>query len=299
MRDDTNARIAAAALASLLLGLVGGVGGSRASARLFHDSSAVDRVSGIDAKAMINEPSSGAETVPLVVPPPALATKKSHGKADVPAGSLDPLPRLPAQEIARRALRFAVSIRGEGVYGSGIVVDTRGYILTNHHVIQGLDKIKVSLVDGDELLAKVVDDDKDLDLALLKVDTTFPVAAVPADFLDAQVGDDLYAVGCPRKMNFSVARGMVSYVGRKIDGHYYVQASLPTNDGNSGGPVVNDRGEVVGVMTFILRDSQGLAFAVPLDYAFERFSEVLRDDSMDVARFKKWRDDHDAATASR
>ncbi len=286
MRDDTNARIAAAALASLLLGLVGGVGGARASARLFRDSSAVDRVSGIDAKAMINEPSAGAKTMPLAIPPP-------------PAGSLDPLPRLPAQEIARRALRFAVSIRGEGVYGSGIVVDTRGYILTNHHVIQGLDKIKVSLVDGDELMAKVVDDDKDLDLALLKVDATFPVAAVPADFLDAQVGDDLYAVGCPRKMNFSVARGMVSYVGRKIDGHYYVQASLPTNDGNSGGPVVNDRGEVVGVMTFILRDSQGLAFAVPLDYAFERFSEVLRDDSMDVARFKKWRDDHDAATASR
>ena len=64
-------------------------------------------------------------------------------------------------------------------------------------------------------------------------------------------------------MNFTVSRGMVSYVGRRIDGNYYLQSDLATNDGNSGGPVVNDRGEVIAVMTFILRDSQGLAFAVP------------------------------------
>ena len=185
------------------------------------------------------------------------------------------------------------------MYGSGIVVDTRGYVLTNFHVIQGVDHIRVQFPDTDDMPATVVDEDKELDLALLKVDATRTVAAPAADLLDAQVGDDVYAVGCPRKMNFTVSRGMVSYVGRRIDGRYYLQSDLPTNDGNSGGPVVNDRGQVVGVMTFILRDSQGLAFAIPMDYAYERFADVLKSDRVDVSRFQRWRSDQDAATASR
>ena len=296
MRDHSPSRNAYLAVATFIVGLGGGLGGPRLSAWIFPAAGAVDRVSGVDAKGMVEDASVSMAAAPESSP---IAAKPHHGKGEAPTGALDPLPHFPAQEVARRALKYAVSVRGDGVYGSGIVVDTRGYILTNHHVIQGLETIRVSLVDGDEMQAKVVDDDKELDLAMLKVDATLPVAATPSDFLDAQVGDDVYAVGCPRKMNFSVARGMVSFVGRKVDGHYYVQASLPTNDGNSGGPVVNDRGEVIGVMTFILRDSQGLAFAVPLDYAFERFAGVLQNDHMDVARFKKWREDRDSATASR
>ncbi len=207
--------------------------------------------------------------------------------------------RLPAQDVARRALQWTASIRGEGVYGAGIVVDTRGYVLTNHHVVNGVQKIRVSFVDSEDMPATVVDSDKDLDLALLKVETTRSIAAPPAAILGAEVGDDVFAVGSPRKMNFTVSRGMVSFVGRRIDGRYYLQSDLPTNDGNSGGPVVNDRGEVVGVMTFILRDSQGLAFAVPIEYAYERFADHLKSDRLDLARFKRWRDDKDRATASR
>lgn len=214
--------------------------------------------------------------------------------------AISPYRRLTSQEVSKKALQWTASIRGDGVYGSGIVVDKRGYVLTNHHVIQGLDKIRVQFTDTAELPAKVVADDKDLDLALLKVDITRPVAAPAGDFLAAEVGDDVYAVGSPRKMNFTVSRGMVSYVGRRIDGNYYLQSDLATNDGNSGGPVVNDRGEVIGVMTFILRDSQGLAFAVPISYAYERFADILASDGLDLTRFKSWRTEQDAlATASR
>ena len=221
-------------------------------------------------------------------------------KEAAPEPAAEPLTRLTAQEVSKRALQYTASIRGEGVYGAGIVVDARGYVLTNHHVIQGLEKIRVSFVDTEDMPAKVVEVDKELDLALLKVETTRPVAAIPGEFLDMQVGDDVYAVGSPRKMNFTVSRGMVSYVGRRIDGRYYLQSDLATNDGNSGGPVVNDRGQVVAVMTFILRDSQGLAFAVPISYAYERFAKVIQTDALDLARFTEWRESKDgAATASR
>lgn len=239
----------------------------------------------------------GATRQSLPIPDPTAGTEPEKPR-------LEPLVRLTPQQIAKRALQWSASIRGDGVYGSGIVVDERGYVLTNHHVIQGLDKIRVQFVDTAELPAKVVDSDKSLDLALLKVEleTPRPSAAPAGDFLSTEVGDDVFAIGSPRKMNFTMSRGMVSYVGRRVDGHYYLQSDLATNDGNSGGPVVNDRGEVIGVMTFILRDSQGLAFAVPMSYAYERFAEVLgtRSGRIDLGRFQKWRQEQDdLATAAR
>jgi serine protease Do len=165
--------------------------------------------------------------------------------------------------------------------------------------VNGVEKIRVSFVDTEDMPATIVDFDKDLDLALLKVDVTRSVASPPGAILSMQVGDDVFAVGSPRKMNFTVSRGMVSFIGRRIDGRYYLQSDLPTNDGNSGGPVVNDRGEVVGVMTFILRDSQGLAFAVPIEYAYERFADHLKSDRVDLSRFQRWREEKESATASR
>ena len=253
----------------------------------------ITRVAGPRGEAVSVERSAGGTTAALL---PTTTTAPSEPERPV----IEPLEKLPPQQVAKRALQWSASIRGDGVYGAGIVVDTRGYVLTNHHVISGLEKIRVSFVDTDDMPATLVEYDKDLDLALLKVETTRPVAAVPGDFLTAEVGDDVFAVGCPRKMNFTVSRGMVSYVGRRIDGHYYLQSDLATNDGNSGGPVVNDRGEVIAVMTFILRDSQGLAFAVPISYAYERFADVLRTDRLDLSRFERWRTEQDErATASR
>jgi S1-C subfamily serine protease len=89
------------------------------------------------------------------------------------------------------------------------------------------------------------------------------------------VGDEVMAVGSPRKMYFSVSRGMVSFPNRFLDGVEYIQTDLPINVGNSGGPLVDDEGNVVGIVSFILRDSQGISFALPIDRAVARFGEHL------------------------
>lgn len=269
---------------AFIVGLAGGLLLASMAPRPAGNSS-VEKVAGVDTGVSVSEE--------LAVIP------ESAEPARPKKGQLEALPRLTPQEVARRALQWTASIRGEGVYGAGIVVDSRGYVLTNHHVVNGVEKIRVSFVDTEDMPAKIVDFDKDLDLALLKVDVTRSVSSPPGAILSMQVGDDVFAVGSPRKMNFTVSRGMVSFIGRRIDGRYYLQSDLPTNDGNSGGPVVNDRGEVVGVMTFILRDSQGLAFAVPIEYAYERFADHLKSDRVDLSRFQRWREEKESATASR
>lgn len=288
-------------LGTFAAGLLGGV--LLAGAQPFGNAKgiAVNRVAGSDPGAA----AAGAMEPVSFSPAQEGRIARSMDGAPSPApaepttAGLPHRPRLTPQEIARKGMQWTVSIRGGGVYGAGILVDTRGYVLTNHHVIAGVEKLRVSFPDTEEMPATVVDFDKDLDLALLKVDVERPVAAPPAPFLDALVGDDVFAIGSPRKMNFTMSRGMVSYVGRKIDGRYYLQSDLPTNDGNSGGPVVNERGEVVGVMTFILRDSQGLAFAIPMDYAYERFAHVLKNERISLSRFQRWLEERDAATAKR
>jgi serine protease Do len=85
----------------------------------------------------------------------------------------------------------------------------------------------------------------------------------------------VYAFGAPRKMAFSMSRGMVSYTGRDFEGLSYMQIDLALNGGSSGGPIVNSYGEVVGISSFILKKSQGLSFALPIDYARERFARYL------------------------
>jgi serine protease Do len=92
-------------------------------------------------------------------------------------------------------------------------------------------------------------------------------------------------------MSFTVSRGIVSYVGREVEGTRYLQTDLPINDGNSGGPVVNARGELVGLMSFVLKRSQGLSFALPFNYAAVRFAARLgkhaqAGDYLD--RFRRW-----------
>ena len=87
--------------------------------------------------------------------------------------------------------------------------------------------------------------------------------------------DEVMAVGSPRKMYFSVSRGMVSFPNRFLDGVEYIQTDLPINVGNSGGPLVDRDGNVVGIVSFILRDSQGISFALPIDRAVARFGEHL------------------------
>ena len=202
---------------------------------------------------------------------------------------LDPTPAPTAtRTIARRALDFTVYLRGGPVYGAGLVLDEKGHVLTCDHVIDGVSKIDVFTHDDPTPRpARVLDRDKALDLALLRVDFVPKSTAAVASVVDVEMGDEVYAMGAPRKMSFSLGRGIVSFVGRSFDGTLYVQTDLAANPGSSGGPVLNERGQVIGVSSFVLRGSQGLSFAVPIDYAFTRFDKWLAA-RPDGERFTRW-----------
>ncbi len=165
------------------------------------------------------------------------------------------------------ALRFTVMIEGAGVYGAGILINpAQGMVITNQHVVQDMHTPRVSAYDGRTGFAVIVSMDKARDVAVLSVP-----ALVTPDLPAPRIGDadhllpgeEVYAVGMPRKLPFTVSRGIVSYVGREMEGAHYLQVDMNINDGNSGGPVVSARGELVGMMSFIYRRSQGLSFALP------------------------------------
>lgn len=152
--------------------------------------------------------------------------------------------------------------------GSGFIVDKDGYILTNNHVVENAQEIKVRLADGREFKAKVIGRDTRTDLALIKITSIFenlPVLTL-GDSDSMRVGDWVLAVGNPFGLGQTVTQGIISATGRVIgSGPYddFLQTDAPINPGNSGGPLVNLKGEVIGINTAIISGGQGLGFAIP------------------------------------
>jgi Do/DeqQ family serine protease len=167
--------------------------------------------------------------------------------------------------------------------GSGVIVTTDGYILTNNHVVENADEIKVELTDDRTLTAKLVGTDKPSDLALLKVTASnlHPIAVGNSDAV--KVGDVVLAVGNPLGVGQTVTMGIVSAKGRSTsvgDGGYedFLQTDAPINHGNSGGALVNTRGELVGINSQILSSNDGnigIGFAIPSNMA-KNVMEQLR-----------------------
>ena len=159
--------------------------------------------------------------------------------------------------------------------GSGVVVSNDGYLLTNHHVIDGASEIRVEFTDGRSFAAKVVGSDQPSDLALLKIDATNLHALTLGDSDAVQVGDIVLAVGNPLGIGQTVTSGIVSAKGRSTsvgDGSYedFLQTDAPINQGNSGGALVNTKGELVGINSQILSVSEGnigIGFAIPANMA--------------------------------
>ncbi len=156
--------------------------------------------------------------------------------------------------------------------GSGFVIDKDGYIVTNNHVVQNADEINIKFNDGTELPAKIIGTDKKTDIALLKVDSTKPLFfSVFGDSSIIRVGDRIFAIGNPFGLNSTVTTGIVSSKSRDIDINNssivdYIQTDASINKGNSGGPMFNARGEVIGVNTVIYSPSGGsvgIGFAIP------------------------------------
>jgi serine protease Do len=156
--------------------------------------------------------------------------------------------------------------------GSGFIVSADGKILTNAHVVDGADEIKVKLDDRTELVAKVVGIDKATDVALLKVEAkNLPVVKF-GDSDKLAVGEWVLAIGSPFSLEHTATHGIVSALGRQLDSNYvpFIQTDVPVNPGNSGGPLFNMRGEVVGINSQIYSRTggyMGLSFSIPINLA--------------------------------
>jgi serine protease Do len=163
------------------------------------------------------------------------------------------------------------SKRKQTAGGSGVVVDSKGYILTNNHVVAGADKITIHLFDGRELKGTVKGIDPKTDLAVVHVDAgDLPVAAL-GDSDKIEVGEWAIAIGSPFGLEKTVTVGVISAKGRSGlgTGTYedFVQTDASINPGNSGGPLVNIDGEVVGINVMIIQPGQGIGFAIPINLA--------------------------------
>ena len=196
------------------------------------------------------------------------ATEKSAAVSPLPdSGDDDPFSQffrrfqVPAPELHKRGL------------GSGFVIGENGLILTNAHVVDGANQVVVKLADRREFKAKVLGVDKATDIAVLKIDATGLKPVKFGDPSQVRVGEWVLAIGSPYGFENSVTAGIVSATSRALpEGTYvpFIQTDAAVNPGNSGGPLFNMRGEVIGINSQIYSQTggyQGLAFAIPIDVA--------------------------------
>ncbi|NOQ88698.1 MAG: Do family serine endopeptidase [Gammaproteobacteria bacterium] len=170
--------------------------------------------------------------------------------------------------------------------GSGVIIDAdAGYIVTNHHVVDGADEIAVTLHDGQQLEATIVGSDPEADVAILKVESEkLKLTHIPfADSSELRVGDFVVAIGNPFGLGQTVTSGIVSALGRTglgIEGYEdFIQTDASINPGNSGGALVNLRGELIGINTAILASggtgNVGIGFAIPINMVRELTSQLI------------------------
>ncbi|MDR0917222.1 MAG: trypsin-like peptidase domain-containing protein [Oscillospiraceae bacterium] len=206
---------------------------------------------------------------------------------------------LPAELIYTNACDQVVSVMSEvkipgpggrttptTIYGSGFIISEDGYILTNHHVIEdaayyGAD-IKVTLYNGTVYTATLRGSAADNDVAVLKIDATGLSAVTIGKNTEMHVGERVYAVGNPRRLDYTMTEGILSALERNVDienaGNIKMfQISAAVNAGNSGGPVYNARGEVLGIVSakYVDEGTEGLGFAIPIDDAMAIANELM------------------------
>lgn len=166
--------------------------------------------------------------------------------------------------------------------GTGVIIDPRGYVVTNAHVILGGNEVLVALADGREVRAEVIGADQRRDLAVIRLpeERDYPTAPL-GDSRDVRIGETVIAIGNPFGLSHTVTTGVLSAVGRVIEAENhsfesFLQTDAAINPGNSGGPLVNVLGEVIGINTAIHGRAQGIGFAIPINDARRVLDDLIQ-----------------------
>lgn len=212
---------------------------------------------------------------------PAVVNIATSGTVDY---SNNPLMNDPFFQHFFRGFKDAPRQRDNRSLGSGVVVDAdKGFIITNHHVIEGADKIAITMHDGKQFEARVVGADPEADVALLQADIEGLVELPLGNSDDLRVGDFVVAIGNPFGLGQTVTSGIVSALGRSglgIEGYEnFIQTDASINPGNSGGALVNLKGELIGINTAIIaaggKGNVGIGFAIPINMTMQLVDQLI------------------------
>ena len=228
---------------------------------------------------------------------------RARGQEDGESKHWERAPRSHFVEVVRETCLSVVSIQGEKQYesgkrsygrdaqydvfngmGTGVVVDSRGYILTNYHVVKGLLKLEVTTADGERYRdVELIRNDPATDLAILKIKPKKPLKKIRMGRAErVQLAEDVYAIGNPFGYSCSISRGIVSALDRPLEVNEtlsydrVIQTDAPINPGNSGGPLINVDGEMIGLNAAVREEAENIAFAIPIDVVSEVTERMIR-----------------------
>ena len=240
-------------------------------------------VAGILVLALICTPSAlgqGAETEQIRMSPVVKAVQRTAPAVVNISG------RKPANQPRQLVDGSENEVNG---MGTGLIIDSRGYILTNHHVITGIDRIQVRLSRSADIAikdyaAQIIAVDSPTDLAVIKIEADVPLPVIPlATSSDLMLGETVIAIGNAYGYEDTITKGIISCLQRQVqvtEEQVYqdlIQTDASINPGNSGGPLINIRGEAIGINVAVRVGAQAIGFAIPMDRALEVVNRILRD----------------------
>ena len=179
--------------------------------------------------------------------------------------------------IIEDAVKSVVTIRTDISQGTGFIIDRVGYIVTNYHVMENVRSAGIYTYDGEMHQVNLIGYNSNFDIALLKIPGDYDLLKL-ADSDDVQIGESVIAIGNPLGLQFSVTKGIVSNIHQTgpAEIEAYIQTDAALNPGNSGGPLINKQGEVIGINNFKIKETEGMGFALESNYIKDTVNTIAQ-----------------------